>query len=343
MLVWTAKGLPIGFDQDIRLLPGVRLLSVINADNTFLTKTFDEVGNEIERATNGHAFPIESILINPKTYPYFVPEEFYSLINGLGPNEAILSRTSAKLRKINVGGTLEFSDKTQLKVRAIVDDIVIGGAELAVIGSKWANSHISAPRYILLKFMGHRKNLEENIQGLLPQEKPARIRIKGEAPILRFADGVLPQVKIKEHFGEFSIRFTNEGRMVRNNKWVKENIVVEEVPIIGELKCHKKLMFALRGALQELVDKNLEYLIDPRVFGGCDNPRQISGGKLISRHAWGAAVDFDYGYGPTHLDHMTDPKLIEIMLRWGFISGHNWLIADPGHFEYFTNPNAKSS
>ena len=34
-----------------------------------------------------------------------------------------------------------------------------------------------------------------------------------------------------------------------------------------------------------------------------------------------------------------DPRLVEVMERWGFTSGHQWLISDPGHFEYVQPPS----
>jgi hypothetical protein len=90
--------------------------------------------------------------------------------------------------------------------------------------------------------------------------------------------------------------------------------------------------------LNELQQRNLAGLVDPSGFGGCWNPRLIRVGAGISRHAWGAAVDLNTRGNPTGLESAQDPRLVEIMRRWGFTWGGNWLIPDPSHFEYLQAP-----
>lgn len=92
--------------------------------------------------------------------------------------------------------------------------------------------------------------------------------------------------------------------------------------------------------MAELEERNLASLVDPDGFRGCFNPRYIGGTRGISRHAWGAAVDINLGSNPEGLESVQDPRLIEVMERWGFTSGHEWLIPDPGHFEYVQPPSA---
>lgn len=88
--------------------------------------------------------------------------------------------------------------------------------------------------------------------------------------------------------------------------------------------------------MQELIDRNLDILIDPEGFRGCDKARLIAPNSGISRHAWGAALDINFG--ADRASRAQDPRLIEIMTRWGFTSGHAWLVPDPGHFEYARRP-----
>jgi len=45
-------------------------------------------------------------------------------------------------------------------------------------------------------------------------------------------------------------------------------------------------------------------------------------------------VDINIGTNPGGLESAQDPRLVEVMERWGFTSGHAWLVPDPGHFEY---------
>lgn len=92
--------------------------------------------------------------------------------------------------------------------------------------------------------------------------------------------------------------------------------------------------------MEELVERNLGSLIQQSQ--GCFYPRVIAGGRGISRHGWGAAVDINIGSNPEGLESIQDPRLIEVMERWGFTSGHEWLIPDPGHFEYARPPEHRS-
>lgn len=249
LLVWTVGGLPPDAGVAIRALPQVRELTLVHAENTPLVRTQDANGADTGRAPAGTAFPVETMLLDPATYPAFVPAPLAAVFTRLAPDEAILGRTSAALRRIGVGGTLEFADGAILTVRAVVDDPVIGGGELAVVPSAWASAAVTTPRHILLTYDGGRADLESAIRALLPSNKPARFRAPGEAPILRFADAVLPQAQIKQRFGEFSIRLSESARLERDNAWVEANLVTEELPIIGEARCHRVLMRAVRGAL----------------------------------------------------------------------------------------------
>ncbi len=70
------------------------------------------------------------------------------------------------------------------------------------------------------------------------------------------------------------------------------------------------------------------------MVGGCWNPRLIRADDGISRHAWGAALDLNVNANPTGLASAQDPRLVEVMQRWGFTSGAHWLVPDPSHFEY---------
>lgn len=145
---------------------------------------------------------------------------------------------------------------------------------------------------------------------------------------------MLPQVAIKQRFGEFAYRPGSGLEFDIDPAWVSANIVTEEIPVLGEVTCHRNLLPALAGAMEELEELNLTFLIDPDGFRGCFNPRYIANRKGISRHAWGAAADINISSNPEGLASTQDPRLIEILERWGFTSGHEWLIPDPGHFEY---------
>jgi hypothetical protein len=212
--------------------------------------------------------------------------------------------------------------------------VLIGAAEAALPLTAAKATGIATERYLLIRYSGSRKDLESTIRAELPEGVPVRIRTPGETPVLRQGDAVLSPVLIKERFGEFAYRPLDGLGLDLEPGWVETNIVTSEIPLLGIVTCHRAFLPALAGAMRELQERNLAFLIDPAGFRGCWNPRHIAGGKGISRHAWGAAVDLNMGDNLQGLESAPDPRLLEVMERWGFTSGHEWLIPDPGHFEY---------
>jgi hypothetical protein len=65
-----------------------------------------------------------------------------------------------------------------------------------------------------------------------------------------------------------------------------------------------------------------------------DLPRLGVEGHELSRHAWGVAIDLNFGENSTGAADLQDPRLVEVMERWGFTWGGRWLVPDPAHFEY---------
>jgi hypothetical protein len=120
--------------------------------------------------------------------------------------------------------------------------------------------------------------------------------------------------------------------------WERENLVSRDDPVFGRLRCHKDLLPALEGARRELEQRHLTFIVGS--FEGCWNPVRIVEGGDLSRHAWGAAVDVNYAKNPTQIASAQDPRLVEVMRRWGFTWGGNWLVPDPAHFEFLRLPGA---
>jgi hypothetical protein len=165
-----------------------------------------------------------------------------------------------------------------------------------------------------------------------------RVRAPAETPFLRSSDAVLPQVLIKQVFGEFAYDLTSGRREFRQEPgWAAEHIVAAEVPLLGQIRCHRSLLTALRGAMEELAENNLGGLVGS--FDGCYNPRLVAVGGSISRHAWGAAVDLNFSRNPTGSSSAQDDRLVEVMEQWGFVSGDDWLVPDSGHFEFVGPPS----
>lgn len=332
-VIWTPGGLPEELADLVRGLPGVENVSEIRSDLALIDAVYDARGAVIEDAPDGWYVPIEVAAIDAN-FAGLAPGEWHASLAGLSAGEAIIGETSAAIRRVGVGSTI--ASRGVSHITAVLPDVVVGGTELLVTQEEGEALGIQTPRYLLVVYGGDRAPLERSVRTFLPPEKPARIRALGETPFLRHGDAVLPQVLIKEAFGEFMVRPTSSGDVEFDPSWAESNIVSESYPLIGNASCHAGITTALRGALEELERNNLGSLIE--TLDGCFNPRFISGTELLSRHAWGVAIDLNYASNPTGQVTVQDPRLVATMEKWGFGWGGNWLIPDAAHFEWIGSP-----
>ena len=339
LLVWTPGSLPTGLAEAIAGMPGVTAVTTVSSDLAHLTRTQNVLGDTVDQTADGFVIPLEVMVFDPTTYPEFLLKKESVTFTKLPPGQIILGKTSAQIRRLGPGGVLVFEDGSRFTVAAVVDDVLIGAAEAALPLGEGADILITeAERYLLIRYSGTRKDLESVIRAGLPEGVAVRIRAPGETPVLRHGDAVLPQVLIKKQFGEFAYRPGPDLAFTIEPGWVEANIVTSDVPLLGEVTCHRNLLPAVAGAMEELEQGNLAFLVDPSGFRGCFNPRYIASRRDISRHAWGAAIDINFGSNPEGLESVQDPRLVDVLERWGLTSGHAWLIPDPGHFEYLQPP-----
>jgi hypothetical protein len=81
-----------------------------------------------------------------------------------------------------------------------------------------------------------------------------------------------------------------------------------------------------------------------QVYGGSHNYRPTTGGGRLSTHAWAAAVDFNGNentFGSTKTTFSN--RAIDIMERWGFLSGYRAWGHDAMHFQAAIPNLAKGS
>ena len=111
------------------------------------------------------------------------------------------------------------------------------------------------------------------------------------------------------------------------------NIVKTTVPLLGLISCNRRLLPQLVGAMRELQSQGLGGLV--RTFNGCFSPRmQVGNPYALSRHAFGIAVDINAGANRFGQPPDQDPRLVDVMARWGFTWGGRWLVPDGMHFEF---------
>lgn len=99
-------------------------------------------------------------------------------------------------------------------------------------------------------------------------------------------------------------------------------------------RCHRALVGRLTAALAEIYVRLGRAEFERQgwhVYGGCFNYRAKRGGSSLSTHAWGIAIDINPDENPYNVNKTTFSALaIDIMERWGFLSGgrawgHDWM------------------
>lgn len=125
------------------------------------------------------------------------------------------------------------------------------------------------------------------------------------------------------------------GAIAIDKGWVERNIVKADVPILGEVACHRLIIPQLRAALAEIQEAGLAKLIDANDYGGCYNPRHIdrNPAKSLSMHAWGISFDINVQANLLGAEPQLDERIVEIFEQHGFNWGGHWRRPDGMHFE----------
>jgi hypothetical protein len=285
----------------------------------------------------GYQRPVDVGAVDPEHYRALVPEQARGLISELAAGGAVLSRTGANLRGITDKGSLQFPGLA-VPVVGVVDDALVRNHEILVSHATGAALGLTQPEYLVigLNRLESGKQVEDAIRGAIPPGTPLRVRGPEGSGASSGLSALLPLAQIKAYFGEFAA-IHGAGNSIRiEQAWIDANTEMATFPLLGTTRCHKKLVPQIRAAFAEVEAAGLGGLIRPGDFGGCFSPRFIRSGNEagLSRHAWGAAFDFNvsanlYGQVPT-----MDRRLVEIMERHGFTWGGHWNYPDGMHFEF---------
>lgn len=333
LLAWTSGGLLDGATAAVGALDSVAHHTVVRGDRADLTGSWDAAGDPADVVADGWIIPLDAFAIDPDGYADFVPEDTAAAVAGLGEGEALLGATSAELRGIGVGGAVEVGGE-RLEVVGVVDDAHVGAAELVVDQATGERIGVTHERFVLVRPADDRETTGRAVAAALAGERPTRVSAVADLPRIRHGSGVLPQAEVKERFGEFSLEATSTRRFRPDPGWVEEHIRTERVPILGRITCHRDFFPAVRGALAELADRDLGHLVVNREYSGCWVPRFTGARRTVSRHAWGVAIDFNAASNPYGAEPDQDPRLVEVMERWGMNWGGEWLVPDAMHFEH---------
>jgi D-alanyl-D-alanine carboxypeptidase len=114
--------------------------------------------------------------------------------------------------------------------------------------------------------------------------------------------------------------------------------VTTEVPLLGEITCHRKLIPMVRAALEEVMAAGLSAEI--KVYSGCWASRTVARSLTAppSYHAYGAAIDINAPQNPYGTTPTMDRRIVRIFESNGFNWGGDFLIPDGHHFEFWSSP-----
>jgi hypothetical protein len=343
-LAWTPGGLPFDFRERVRTIGGLEATVVFAGDTVWLTRSLDASGDVVDDPRPPFAVPIDGFAVNPVEASAFLPAGVRrEVVDTLSHGRAVLGTRSAAIRRLGVGGTLEFGEH-DVRVGAVVPDELIGWSEMLVSREAGLRLGIVDDRYLLAFPEGKpgRPAFERMLAPLVPSTLPMRVERPGATPYMRVASGVDPPIVLKEVFGEFSAALdpSNPAFFRVDPGWTDAHLVTRSVPLLGRLTCHRRFMVDLLAAMQEVERAGLGSLIHSTA--GCFNARTV-GRKPSSPpsfHAYGAAVDINapenaFGATPT-----MDRRIVAIFERIGFNWGGDFLIPDGMHFEYGGGPPA---
>jgi D-alanyl-D-alanine carboxypeptidase len=339
LLAWSVGGMPAGSERAIAEAPGVIEATSVYAGLDWMRSATASDGTQLDNPDGKMAVPIEVAVIKPREYALTLPPSERDPILALRPGQALLADTEADLRRGGEGLEMDLAERT-VRVTGVISDQATNGYEMllsAPVPPEWAR----ADRFILA-IVRHcrRATVKRRLSEVMPAGSTLRLRCGREQPFLRYGDSVLPQMIIKERFGEFAARPLADGTIAVDPKWEAASIRTARVPLLGRITCHRAVFPQLRQAMRDLMSKSLGPLVDPAQYEGCYVPRFIDrdpDGRL-SHHSWGIALDINHDENLFGAAPNQDEQLVEVMAEWGFTWGGRWLVPDGMHFEWLRWP-----
>jgi D-alanyl-D-alanine carboxypeptidase len=338
LVAWAEDDVDDTFVAAVSAVEGVGDVVAVRSGNLHLLATADASGRPVDQPPKGFVIPVDAVVLDGSGVRRFVDDEIAAAVGGLRPDQVVLGETAAAIRRLGPGGRLVVEGGQTLTVAAVVPDRFLGSAEVVAVDVAVYGDDPPEPRFAYVDYDGDADELEDELTARLGEEEGVKVRYLAASASPR-PRTTRTQAAIKEKFGEFSYRPVGGGRFEIDPDWMAANIVTTTLPLVGETKCHRAMVPILRDVLQGLVDDGLASVIDPAAFQGCWNSRFIAGTDRLSRHAFGAAVDVNFGNA---LDggagSPVNPELLARMEAAGLTSGHDWSNPDPGHFEWYEDP-----
>jgi hypothetical protein len=141
--------------------------------------------------------------------------------------------------------------------------------------------------------------------------------------------------------------FDDEGEL--DKTWYAENTRLFNLPVdlrlswkpevyVSRIRTHKLVGDAMIDALAEIAWQYRDRLhIDGLdMLGGTYNYRFKRGGRNLSTHAWGIAIDLNPqigGLGDVEAARLYPKPIIDAFTKRGFMWGGSWTVPDAMHFQ----------
>jgi hypothetical protein len=331
-VISAGEGLEGALVTTVADLDGVIATTRVRSATVGLFGSMDAEGVARDVLAPGFRIPVTVTALDPDDYlatHLGLSLEDAARLVLLAPGRVLLSASSAALRGIGAGGTVDLGGVAGLEVVGIVDDRAARGSEFLVHREDADAIGLGSREALLVR---HTETRAEALASMFEGgEDDVRVWQDGEHVRL-----VLSQVELKARFGEFAFRLVPNQREVDIDRaFIAEHIVIQRMPVLGNVRCHRLVMDDLRAALEEIVDAGLEDWLVPRRFGGCFHPRRIAFGREnLSRHSWGIAIDLNVDFSLPGSGPVPPDAFIAIMGRHGFRWGGDFTSPDNHHFEW---------
>jgi hypothetical protein len=335
IVIWSSRDLPKELHHKVAAIEGVRWVSRISNGMVDLVSV-TKATIPLPRRASGAVFPISIAAMDPN------PDKGDVVSAALLAGDAVLSETAAAMRGMAPGASLTIAAdgvRRTFRVGAVVSDDDARNREVLIPFGRSSGLGLTAPRSIVTSVVAEQAGGAVQAMHTLTKGVRARIRAADDVEGDVSEGQILSFVEVKKIFGEWTYRPTSSRFVIPDKAWEDANIVEERVPLLGLIACNTKLIPQLTGAMRELIARGLGGLI--RTSNGCYSPRmQVGNTYALSRHAYGIAVDVNATRNPYGETPSQDPRLVEVMERWGFTWGGRWLVPDGMHFEFvrFVDP-----
>jgi len=188
-----------------------------------------------------------------------------------------------------------------------------------------------------------RGDITDLLVGLAPQASARRV----SREIEELDEGLVAVVRDGPATYQASLRGTTvqvpsfnyvdlgDGMIVIDPAWVREWVVVVDLPHLGRTRTNRLMVDPLVNVINELDSQGLIDLLRPHEFAGSWVPRHIDWlpNRPLSWHAWGLAIDVNAHSNALGATPTLDPRVVAAFEKWGFRWGGRWSRPDGMHFE----------